>query len=478
MVSRSLALRGYQLQAIAQARAAFAEHRAVCLVLPVGAGKTVVASEIARLTVERGKRVLFLVHRRELVDQAVARLAANGIEAGVIMAGVKPTRSSVQVASIPTLIRRPLKPPAQLVIFDECHHTPSASWERLAKHYAASAQLGLTATPFRLDGKGIGRVFSTIVAPIGIRDLIEAGHLVEPTVYAPPPPDLSGIRTRGGDYSDLELLGGRMSKLTGDIFAHWRRHADGLRTVAFACTVEHSKHIRDTFQAAGVPAAHLDASTKRPERERVLADLAAGRVRVVSNVQILTEGWDLPALRCAIMARPTKALSLHHQMTGRVMRPPGPVLVLDHAGNVHEHGLVTDAFEVTLTDRVQKKPGVAPVKTCPECYLALPASAKECECGYVFDVSSPIPMPADGRLGVYVRAEDPRAVYADLVRTASGRGFSIGWARFRFKARFGKWPAYYALESELYRCEGHEWEISKWGERCKRCKRKRSVVGA
>lgn len=471
-------LRPYQLKAVVAAREAFRTHKAVCLCLPVGSGKTVIASECARLVTERGGRTLFLVHRRELVEQAKARLQAHGVEAGIIMAGEDETpEAPVQVASIPTLIRRKERPPADLVVFDECHHTPSESWERLAKHYSDSWRLGLTATPFRLDGKGIGRVFTELVQPITICELIDMGHLVAPKVYSAPPPALDGIRKRGGDYSDLELLGERMAALTGDIIEHWVRHANGQRTVVFAVNIKHSRYLAEQFAEAGVRVEHIDAKISRDERGLVLGDLERGDVTVVTNCMILTEGWDLPTLQCAIIARPTMSLALHHQMIGRVMRPPGPVVVLDHAGNHYQHGAITAGFEASLHDRVKQKPGTEPLTRCDGCWLMLNASIATCpECGEELRGPSETQLPktADGELRefVYIDKEDPGRVYRNLLTIASIREFSVGWARHAFKGQFGYWPRYYSLEAELYTCPGHTLSENQWGALvCTKCRK-------
>lgn len=465
-------LRPYQRKAIGLIRERIADRPVCCL--PTGAGKTHIAAEIIRRVVERGGRALMVAHRRELILQARDRLAVFGIEAGVVMPGFPESDHAAQVGSIQTLVRRK-HVPADLLVIDEAHHAVSQSYLTLIECYPSARLVGLTATPARLDGRGLGRVFGCIVEPVTVDALVGAGYLVEPTVYAPPTADLTGIRKAHGDYGDMLELGERMAKLTGDVVTHYKRHCAGWPTVAFACNVEHSKHVAEQLCAAGFRFRHLDATSHKNDRAAALRQLQSGAIHGVVNCDLFGEGVDVPALRCAIVVRPTLSLTIHRQQIGRIMRPPGPCIVLDHAGNVTRHGLVTDHVAWSLDDRVKRK-GEAPVKTCPSCYRTLPTRTLECpDCGYEFDPSPPIPDVAAGTLAAIVRvqAEDPREVYADLVRTASTYGHAIGWARHRYFARFGKWPRWFNIEKELYVCTEHEWETSDLGYlwlQCRKCR--------
>ncbi len=468
-------------------------HERPVLVIPTGGGKTSIAADIIRRATERGRRSVFLVHRRELVDQAVERLAQFGVDAGRILAGHREKRSrAVQVASIPTLVRREHWP-ADVVIVDECQHAVSDSWRSVLGRYgpekpdatwrqsdasAPACIIGLTATPCRLDGKPLGDVFGKIIEPVSTRELIERGYLVAPTVFAPPV-DLSGLKVVAGDYA-IDELAVRMGKLVGSLTRTWIERARGLRTVAFAVNIEHSLAIVDAFRALGVRADHVDFKTPAGERAKILRDLKAGTIEFVSQVQLLTEGWDLPALQCVILARPTKSLALFRQMVGRVLRPPGPVFVLDHAGNHNEHGPVDEPIEWSLTGKPKRK-GAAPVKTCPECFALVPIATVKCpECGHTFDESATAERPGvavenPGELVVYrAPTRDEKAdFYRSAVLTASERAYKLGWARKKYFDKFNAWPRLGEIERELYVCAGHEWEPKTYGwkdvERCTRC---------
>jgi superfamily II DNA or RNA helicase len=485
-------LRPYQERAIQMVRERHKDRPLLCL--PTGAGKTSVAAEIIRRATDRGRRAIFLVHRRELVDQAVDRLAQFGVKAGRIIAGHPESRGNpAQVASIPSLLKRD-HCPADLVIVDECSHAVSASWARCLARYPAATIIGLTATPIRLDGKGLGDLFGCILEPITTRELIDQGYLIEPRVFAPPI-DLSKVRVQAGDYSIPELAE-RVSGLVGSITKTWQTHAAGQSTVAFAVNVEHSLKIRDAFRAIGVRAEHVDYQTPHAERARILSDLKLARIDLVSQVQLLTEGWDMPALQCAILARPTKSLALFRQMVGRVMRPPGPVLVLDHAGNHNEHGTVTEPVVWTLETATKRVSAGPAVRTCTVCFCVIPPLADVCpECGAPCTRVSEAVQPGVENPGeliefgsvparVYEKAapDDKLEAYIRLVRVASEKDYRLGWARMQYKERFGTWPRLGEVERAEYKCSGHEWEPKEYGWkkvlRCKRCFAQTSAVHA
>lgn len=427
--------------------------------------------------------------------QARDRLADWDVGCGVVAAGWAPEPDlPVQVASVQSLARREF-PRADVVVVDECHHVRARTWQRVVDHYAdaGACVLGLTATPYRLDGRGLGHAFGAIVEPVTVAELCESGLLVAPRVLAPVLPDMQGARVARGDFRAADARP-RMSKLTGDVVDHWRRHATGRRCVLFAVDVAHSLELVEALSAAGCRAAHLDGSTPRANRDEVLAALARGDLDLVSNCMVLTEGWDLPSLDCAVVARPTASLGLHRQMIGRVMRAcddKDGALVLDHAGNHHRHGLVTDEVEVSLDDRARRAGAGAGlnVATCSECYAVSPPGTAVCpECGA--PIATPQDEPArrdrpraeDGDLVLFegeTRA-DRSAWYREVVREASASRRRLGWARYRFRDRYGVWPSSRrgigrdarAAEDE-YACPGFEARQGRWGVRCGRCYRAR-----
>lgn len=471
-------LRSYQTEALNMTREALRRVKRVVLVLPVGAGKTVVAAEAIRIALSKGRRVLFLVHRIELVRQAVDRLAAVGVAAGTITRTTQDVRA-VTVASIQTMRARECYPDADVVFLDECHHARARTWTETLDRYPNAFVIGLTATPFRMDGQGLGDIFQELVVGVRTSDLCSDGVLVEPDVYAPPGPDLKGVRVRRGDFEERALaVAMEKPKLVGDIVEHWKRLCSGRRTVAFATSIRHSEMIVSAFMDQGIVAMHVDGRTPRDARAAALSMLASGHTHVVSNCDLFGEGTDLPALECAILARPTASRALHIQQIGRIMRAAvgkDSAIVLDHAGNSHRHGLVTDHIEYTLAGRIHA--AVPKIYRCPACYVVLAAHHPTCpECGFAFppedakEPRAPAPDTTPGQLIRYTRADEIEH-YTLLIAQANAYGWRLGAARHRFKERFGKWPRHNDLERE-YRCTMPETITPEYGPpRCARCLR-------
>lgn len=468
--------RDYQLAGIKSARELIASGvTALLLVMATGGGKTVVAALVAHGAAQKRKRCLFMAPRREIVAQAYWKLVEAGVpelELGVIMAdGVIPhaiTRepycarrphAPVQIASVQTLANRPL-PPFDVVFVDEAHHATSPTWSRIIDHYRESGAvvIGLTATPCRADGKGLGGSFKHLHVIASFRDLAEhpAGpFLVAPRTFTTPhQPDLSKveINKKTGEYMQ-EGAAAAMDRreLVGDVVEHYQRLGAPRRGVVFAASVEHSKHVTEAFVAAGIRAEHLDGTTDPDERDAILARLKRGDITIVCNFGVLTEGWDEPGVSYVAIARPTKSLSLFLQMAGRGLRPaPGKLdaLLVDHAGNVHRFGLPQDDREWALEGLVKRKGAVA-VRTCNGCYAALPGGTRVCpECGYVFpveerDVSEP--EQVDGELVEATSKpkptmDDRATFYATALAEAASRGRKLGYARHRYHEQFGIWP--------------------------------------
>ena len=345
-------LRDYQTDIIARARQAMHRSRRVLLQAPTGAGKTALASFMAGETAARNQGCWFICHRAELVQQTSLTFRKFGIAHGFIAAGHPVTiRALVQICSIDTLKNRLAQSvPPKVAIVDEAHHSSAAGWALVIRWLTENGSyvIGLSATPQRLDGQGLDEHFDEIVLGPQVRWLIEHGYLSPYRIFAPDVPDMKGVRRQMGDFGKKDAAD-KMDKpkLTGNIITHWRRHAEGLRTVAFGVTVAHSQHLAEQFTMAGIPAAHLDGGTPKGERKRIIQDYAAGMLKVLTNVDLFGEGFDLSAIAqtdvtidAVIQARPTQSLSLHLQQVGRALRPaPGKVaIILDHAGNLARHG--------------------------------------------------------------------------------------------------------------------------------------------
>jgi len=387
-------LRPYQLQAIQQIREAYQQrHRAVLFVLPTGGGKTVVFSHIAEQAAAKGSRIGVLVHRQELLRQASASLASLDVPHGLIAANRSMDLSRpVQVASVQTLARRLHKlPPGlfQLLVVDEAHHSNAGTWAKVLAHFSAARVLGVTATPVRGDGRGLGEWYSHMVLGPTPAELTDAGFLAPARVLAPPGPSLVGIRKRMGDF-DMSQAGEvlQAGQAMGDCLSHYRRYLDGQTAIAFCCSVAHAEAVADLFNRNGVAAASIDGKMDSQTRERLLADLGAGRLKVLTSCALIGEGVDVPSVAGCILLRPTQSVSLHLQMIGRCLRPqPGKqAVILDHVGNVLRLGHHLEERDWSLAGVPKQDREKAPsVKVCPQCFAAMPSAKAVCpDCGHQF----------------------------------------------------------------------------------------------
>jgi superfamily II DNA or RNA helicase len=457
----AVSLRSFQAAAVAEIRGAYmAGHRRVLFVLPTGGGKTYTFVYIAEQAAVRGNRVCILVHRQELVDQSSRSLHAIGCNHGIIASGYRQDlRHTVQVASVQTLARRLAQLPPdffQLLIVDEAHHATAGLWSKVLAAMPRAHVLGVTATPERLDGRGLGEQFDTLIEGPDAGWLTEQGFLVPARIFAPPGIDLSGIKrfdTKKGRHDSEDVL--RQGQAMGDAVSHYSRtiepHHNGT-AIAFCVSVAHAEAVAEAFRAQGIAAAMLDGSMDRGHRRRLINDLGAGTLKVLTSCDIVSEGTDIPSVTGAILLRPTDSLGLHLQQVGRVLRPcPGKewAVINDHVGNSHRHGLPTDARDWSLegrTKRGKRAPSDAlPVRVCPKCFSALPSTLQVCsECGHQFEAPRRELVTVDGTL-----QELPASVIARRKRTEVAkartreeleairleRGYKPGWTDHMLKAR-------------------------------------------
>jgi superfamily II DNA or RNA helicase len=451
-------LRPYQHGAIGNLRASIgAGNNRVLLQAATGAGKTIIACEMIRRATDKSKRVIFIAHRKEIIHQTSGKLDAFGIDHGVIMASHgRVNNHAVQVASIQTLTRRD-KPKADLVIIDECHLSVSASFKQIVEHYHGATIIGLTATPIRLDGRGLGEIYGDIVQVVPMAQLISEGHLVKPRVFAPFTPDMRGIKKSKGDY-DATQTAKLMDKkeITADIVKHWATSAADRKTIVFASSVEHSKNIVSEFMAIGISAKHLDANTPANERDQTLSEWRDGKFTVLSNMGLFIEGLDVPAASCCILARPTKSLTIYLQAVGRVMRPhesKTDCIILDCAGLTYEHGFVDDHREWTLNGKIKRpKDDVPAVHICEECFAAYSKAQhpNECpECGFETPTEQRETKHADVDMVeltkdvmAQIRAKRIKRLEVgkcktldDFIELGKLRGYKAGWAYIKWNER-------------------------------------------
>ena len=441
-------LRPYQAQAVNDIREAFKTNRRVLFQLPTGGGKTVIFCHITREAVCKGKRVLILVHRQELLRQTTSKLSQWGVPWETIEAG-KATANQwpVSVAMVQTAARGELEQ-YDLIICDEAHHAVAGSWASIIDKQPQAYLLGVSATPCRMDGKGLGEAFDVLLEGVKMKQLIADGYLCEPKIYAASVADLTGVRSVGGDYNRGDLETSLMkSKITGDAVREYKQHADGLPAIVFCVSVQHAQSTARAFTEYGYRSAAVDGNMDDSERKRLINGLTTGEVQVLTSCDIVSEGTDIPSVAAAILLRPTKSEALYLQQIGRALRPMDGkqhAVILDHAGNVFRHGMPTASREWTLQgrDKISRQKTADAVRQCKLCYAVHQAAVCP-ECG------SPAPLkPRQLKkiAGQLVPVEDVERVkreakvevwgarsLEELKAIAFRRGYKPGWAYHRWQ---------------------------------------------
>jgi DNA repair protein RadD len=427
-------LRDYQLDAIEKVRRAARDGaKAVCLVMPTGAGKTRTCGEIVRLATSKGKSALWVAHRAELVDQAVDALAVLGVRAGAVCASaVSPPQPHlpVQVATVQTLLARGVRPPADIIVTDESHHYAAKTFLALVREYPEALIIGPTATPERGDGKGLGELFDTIVVGTSVRRLVELGHLVPANLIRPP----------------RKLRTGEIARRPVDAYLE---HAARRRAIVFSPLIDEAKRHVVEFREAGLRAELVTGETAWSERRKAFADLGGGNLDALVNVNVATEGFDVPSTDCVILARNFGSAGGYIQAVGRGLRTSPATgkrdaVIIDLAGTSHVHGHPEDDRVFALDGRGITSASSSFVSGfCAVCGAPLPEEGPCLSCG--IDRGREEQRVVNERLEPYAakRAEAPDQRIATLMRWITvqrSKGYKTSWSAVKYKAVYGEWP--------------------------------------
>lgn len=430
-------LRDYQADAIKRVGQAMREgSKRTVLVIPTGGGKTRIGSAIVERYVQTGRKVVWLAHRTELIDQTAKTLHEHGLPVGVIAASsVWPIdlAAPVQVCSVQTLLARSVRPPADLLVWDECHHASESApaWAALLAAYPDVRTLGLTATPERGDGSGLAPLFDRLVVGVTARALTLAGHLVQCTV------------TRPG-----RLL--KPNELARDPVDAYMADAPGQQGFLFAKSVEEAQKYAERFNAAGIRAIAIHAGTKAEERTIALELFRQGKIRMLCNVYVFTEGTDLPMAQCCILARGASTAGIYLQMVGRVLRPhrgKTSATLIDLRGISHVHLMPEDERDFSLEGK-GIRPGGGDLAMCKVCKSPLGEGYPCATCGYA-------PEAGDSAAGASRVVNEPMVKYARMIaqspeqryetllrwlRAADAKGHKRGAVRYKWRAVYGSPP--------------------------------------
>lgn len=436
-----MALRTYQLELVEKVRDSYRHgYKAPCIVLPCGGGKSVIAAEIAKQTTRKGNNVLFLIHRRELKDQIVRTFCRWGVD-----------MSLCDVMMVQTAARRTeaISLPA-LIITDENHHCLAATYKKIYNAFPKTRFLGITATPVRLNGDGLGDVNDILIEGVSAKWLIENNFLAPYRYYAPAIADLKGIKITQGEYSAADVEKVMMTNtIFGDVIKHYRKLADGVQSICYCASVKHSKAMAEKFNAAGISAEHIDGNTPAEVRNEIIEKFRHGEITILCNADLISEGFDVPDCGCTIMLRPTKSLTLFIQQAMRCMRykPAKAATIIDHVGNYSRHGMPDDDRQWSLAKKDKKKKGEAKEPKeylqCPFCYAIIPNLTAKCcpMCGGEFPKKIRQLKEAEVELVEikgfhtdYSTPDDCRT-YGELLEYARRAGYKKGWAYYQAKAR-------------------------------------------
>jgi len=440
-----LKLRLYQEYLIEGVRDEFRQgRRRTCVVAPCGAGKTIIMAWMAAQSVVRSQQVLFIVHRQELVEQSSITFSVLNIQHGIIAAKYPMTDSIINIGMIQTVIRRldKIKTP-NLIIIDECHHVLSKTYLKLIETFPNAYVIGLTATPARMGGQGLGEVFQSLVMGPSVKQLIDWGNLSKFKYYAPPvKADLTGCRVKYGDYVKSEInMRMDKSEIIGDSIEQYQKLCPGKRAICYCVSRAHSEHTAEMFRSAGIQAQHIDGETESGVRRAAIESFRRGEIKVLCNVDLISEGFDVPAMEAVLLLRPTQSLTLHIQQSMRPMRPDADnpektAIIIDHVGNVYRHGLPDEDREWTLESKPKKQQDrVVSLRTCPKCYGAHRPAPKCPVCGYVYVAEREGPTQRKGDLveideleRIRKKQEVGRArSIPDLEKIALERGYKLNW---------------------------------------------------
>jgi len=508
-------LRNYQGDAVAKIRDCFVRLiNYILLVLPTGGGKTVVFTYMSQQAALKDKKTLILVHRIELLRQTSKALLDFNVEHGMINPLFTPNFDTrVQVASIQTIIKRLNYFAAanwipDVIIVDEAHHATAGSWRKTINHFKdlnpEIKVIGVTATPVRTDGQGLGvhhnGIFEELVSGPSVKWLQDEGFLVKAKVLSPPKQFAAPKKKAKGDWNarDLENLVNKAT-ITGDAVSHYEEVCQGkkLPAIVFCVSVPHTEEVAQAFRDKGYRFYAIDGTTDDDVRKRVLGGLADGTVDGVCSCDLISEGTDVPKATVAVMLRPTQSLSLAIQQWGRVLRPvyaPGFDLntregrlaaiafsdkpfayILDHVGNVgnwvdgeflENHGLPDKLHEWSLDGEVKNKSKKGPkeiavrVQQCLSCFAVHEPSPVCPDCGHVYEVKDSKPKQVEGEL-LEVSSEAIKAFkkaktlevgmaesLEDLQKIAMDRGYNEAWIGVQYKMKKQRFEAVARRKSE------------------------------
>ena len=439
-------LREYQKNYIDNVRKAYMDgYKAPCVVAPCGAGKSIIIGSIAKQTADKGNRVLFLVHRRELIDQIEETFSFVGVP-----------KENYELGMVQTIVRRldkTVKP--SLIITDENHHGLAASYRKIYDYFEDVPKLGFTATPIRLNGSGLGDINDILIEEVDAKWLIENEYLSPYKYYAPKLIDTELLKLNSlREFSSTSINQAmEQRKIYGDVIKHYEELARNEQAIVYSHSVEASQAVAEEFKAAGYNAAHIDGKTPKSERDEIINKFREREIQILTNVDIIGEGFNVPDCSTVIMLRPTQSLSLFIQQSMRGMRhrPGKTAIIIDHVDNVRRHGLPDTQRQWSLEgSKKTSSETIIKIRECVNCFAVYPPNEDKCPmCGHVpkveereseyeVDESAELQEVTEEEKQVIelnFKTPEECETVQELYDYAKANNYKPGWAFYQAKAR-------------------------------------------
>lgn len=435
----------YQQELIDKARESLAKgNKSVLIVSPAGSGKSIVIAEIARLAINKGGYVMFMVHRKELVEQIKETFLKDEIDL-----------SHTTIMTVGRIKNRLGKlPKPTLIITDETHHSLAKTYQTIYEYYSDVPRLGFSATPWRLSGKGLKDVYDDMVVGPSVKWLIDNHYLAPFKMYGFQADTSDLKKSSTGDYTKKSMDDMANKIIHGDIIRNWKDKANGRKTIVYCHSIEFSKKVAQWFNDAGIPAKHADSKTPAKERDEIMDKFRKGKIKVLCNVDLVSEGFNVPDCSCVIMLRPTQSLVLYIQQSMRSMRyvKGKTAIIIDQVENYKNFGLPDADRQWSLNDRKKKKSSsksIGPaIRTCDECFAVIPAQGTVCPvCGAEIKVvKKKVEIDEKAKLqevtnfklevnNLLTKKPSELKTIEELKAYAKAKGYKPGWLYFQQKQR-------------------------------------------
>ena len=377
----SFKLYDYQEKLVNQARHLFLNHQGVLIQSPPGSGKSVMIAEVVKKAIEKGGHILFIVHRRELIRQIEQTLKKHNVDLNhVDILSERKAKNRMEQLTPPTII-----------LTDETHHSRAKTYTEIYDYFHKSLRLGFTATPWRANGKGFTDIYSKLVEGPSVEWLIQSERLADYDYKSIANIDMKKLKKSRGDYTKQSIDEALDKAIYGDIVENYLRFAKNRKTILYAHSVEKSQEFAAQFKREGIKSEHVDAKTDKYKREQIMEGFKKGDIKVLCNVDLISEGFDVPDCSCVILARPTDSLVLFMQQAMRSMRyqPNKRALIIDHVGNYMRHGLPDKHhdwqkyFKGFKKKKSKSNEDDINLTECPKCLAVFDSQMKQCpQCGY------------------------------------------------------------------------------------------------